>query len=202
MHQPDAAAGPDSFGMGRSGLRFAQALLAGLFALALHGCAGLPAAGKPAGMLQAFSLQGRVSVKYGDESLSGQLNWQAWAGGDEVLLSTPLGQGLASIRRDEQGVSLSRPGEPPVRAENVEMLTLSELGFRLPLSGLRYWIQGRPDPARASEVSLNASGGVNRIFQDGWEIEYPEFAEHRPRKIHVRREGLEIRLVIDTWQAN
>ncbi|MEW6133908.1 MAG: lipoprotein insertase outer membrane protein LolB [Pseudomonadota bacterium] len=153
-------------------------------------------------MLQAFSLQGRVSVKYGDESLSGQLNWQAWAGGDEVLLSTPLGQGLASIRRDEQGVSLSRPGEPPVRAENVEMLTLSELGFRLPLSGLRYWIQGRPDPARASEVSLNASGGVNRIFQDGWEIEYPEFAEHRPRKIYVSREDLEIRLVIDTWQAN
>lgn len=189
--------------MGRSGLRLARAFLAGLFALTLHGCAGLPATGKPAAeMLQAFSLQGRVSVKYGDEFLSGQLNWQARAGGDQVLLSTPLGQGLASISRDEQGVSLSRPGEPLVLAENVEMLTQSELGFRLPLSSLRYWIQGRPDPARASEVSVNASGGVARIFQDGWKIDYPEFSENRPRKIYISREGLEIRLVIDTWQAN
>lgn len=171
--------------------------------LALHGCAGVPPQDMPAAeALQAFTLQGRVSVRYGEESLSGQLNWRAYATGDEVLLSSPLGQGLASISRNEAGVTLTRPGEPAVSAENVEMLTQSELGFRLPLSGLRYWIQARPDPARANRVRLNADGRAEQIAQDGWKIDYLQFQEARPRKIHVTREGLEIRLVIDEWQTN
>lgn len=171
--------------------------------LALYGCASVPQPGvTPAGMLQGFVLQGRVSVQYGEESLSGQLNWRADVAGDEVLLSSPLGQGLASISRNEAGVTLTRPGQPAVMAENVEMLTQSELGFRLPLSGLRYWIQARPDPARASKVKRNADGSVEQIAQDGWKIDYLQFHENRPRKIQVAREGLEIRLVIDEWQTN
>lgn len=171
--------------------------------LLVTGCAGLPQAVPPAPVvLQAFALQGRVSVRYGDESLSGQLNWQADATSDEVMLSSPLGQGVANISRNERGVSLVRPGEPAVTAQNVEMLTQSALGFRLPLSGLRYWIQARPDPARASDVRVNAAGGVEQIAQDGWKIVYLQYSENRPRKIHVTREGLEIRLVIDQWQTN
>lgn len=177
--------------------------LLGLALLALHGCASVPLPGSPAtGVSQVFTLQGRVSVRYGEESLSGQLNWRADATGDEVLLSSPLGQGMASISRTESGVSLARPGEPMVEAENVEMLTQSELGFRLPLSGLRYWIQASPDPARVSKVRRNADGSVELIAQDGWKIEYLQFYESRPRKMHVTREGLEIRLVVDEWQTN
>lgn len=174
----------------------------GLSAWLLQGCAVLPPAAPPAGMLQSFALQGRVSVKYDEESLSGRLDWQAGAAADEVLLSTPLGQGIASIRRDPAGVRLSRPDRPAVAAENVEALTEAELGFRLPLSGLRYWVQASPDPARASEVRRNAAGGVERILQDGWQIDYLQYQDGRPRKIQVTREGLEIRLVIDAWQTN
>lgn len=153
-------------------------------------------------MLQAFTLQGRVSVQYGEQSLSGQMNWRADPAGDEVLLSSPLGQGLASISRSEAGVTLIRPGEPTVTAENVELLTQTALGFRLPLAGLRFWIQARPDPTRESEVRRNANGGVEQIAQDGWKIDYLQFNENRPRKIHVTREGLQIRLVVDEWQTN
>jgi outer membrane lipoprotein LolB len=171
--------------------------------LALFGCASTPHSGQPAPEIsQAFVLQGRVSVRYGTESLSGQLDWQAGTASDEVLLSSPLGQGIANIKRDQGGVSLLRPGQPPVRAESVEMLTEAELGFRLPLSGLRYWVQVRPDPARTSRMHVNASGGVEQIAQDGWKIDYLEFLENRPRKIHLSREDLEIRLVIDQWRTN
>lgn len=171
--------------------------------LVLHGCASMPSPPPvEAEILQSFTLQGRVSVRYGEESLSGQLNWRADTAGDEVLLSSPLGQGVAGISRNEAGVSLTRPGEPTVMAENVESLTQSELGFRLPLSGLRYWIQAKPDPARASKLRRDAAGSVEQISQDGWKIDYLEFFENRPRKMHVSREGLEIRLVIDAWQSN
>lgn len=170
--------------------------------LLLQACASVPPPGLPAGAPQAFAMQGRVSVQYGGQSLSGQLHWLAGAASDEVLLSSPLGQGVAGISRNDQGVRLTRPGEPPVTSENVEDLTQSVLGFRLPLAGLRFWMQAKPDPARESEVRLDAAGGVERIAQDGWQIDYLQYSENRPRKIHVTREGLEIRLVIDEWQTN
>jgi outer membrane lipoprotein LolB len=170
--------------------------------LLLYGCVSVPPASRPSPLMQAFTLQGRVSVQYDEQSLTGQLRWRADGKTDEVLLSTPLGQGIASISRNEQQVTLVRPDEPSVSAENVEDLTQSTLGFRLPLSGLRYWIQARPDPARASEVRANSAGGVEQISQDGWKIDYLQYVENRPRKIHVTREGLEIRLVIDEWQMN
>lgn len=170
--------------------------------LLLPACASVPPSGPPAEIPQAFALQGRVSVQYGEQSLSGQLNWRAELDSDEVLLSSPLGQGVASISRNNHSVILVRPGEPAVTAENVEVLTESELGFRLPLSGLRFWIQAKPDPARPSEVRVNSAGGVEQIAQDGWKIDYLQYSENRPRKIHVTREGLEIRLVVDEWQTN
>ena len=183
-----------------SGLKLRLLLFA---TLVLHGCVTMPPpAAPPAKVLQSFTLQGRLSVRYDEQSLSGQLNWQAGPASDEVLLSSPLGQGVANISRNELGVTLVRPGEPAVTAENVEALTQSTLGFRLPLSGLRFWIQAKPDPARKSEVRLNGAGGVEQIAQDGWKIDYLQFQENRPRKIYITREGLEIRLVIDEWQTN
>lgn len=176
-----------------------------LAVFALQGCVTAPSpAPSPVPsleMLQSFSLQGRVSVQYDEQSLSGQMSWTANAQGDEVLLSSPLGQGLASIRKNELGVVLMRPGEPVLAAENVEALTQKALGFRLPLSGLRFWIQARPDPSSKSEMRVNSAGSVEQIAQDGWKIDYLQYSENRPRKIHVIREGLEIRLVIDAWQT-
>lgn len=177
--------------------------------LLLNACASLPPPAKqpPAEpalskVLQTFSLQGRVSVQYDAQSMSGQINWQASAGSDEVLLSSPLGQGLASISRNDHVVILARPGEATLVAESVEALTQKALGFRLPLSGLRYWIQALSDPSSASEIRANSAGVVEQIIQDGWKIDYLQFSEKRPRKIHVTREGLDIRLVIDSWQTN
>lgn len=183
--------------------------------LLLNGCASvtppttpLPAESAKAveprhpAVLQSFSLQGRVSVQYDEQSLSGQINWKAGAEQDDVLLSSPLGQGLARIQGNAVGVILSRPGEPDIGAENVESLTQKALGFRLPLSGLRFWVQANPDPASASELNVSPAGIVEGITQDGWKIDYLQYSENRPRKIHVTREGLQIRLVIDEWKTN
>jgi outer membrane lipoprotein LolB len=165
--------------------------------LLLHACATLQ---PPAGQELEFALQGRFSAQHGEDSVSGLLSWQASDGRDELLLSSPLGQGLANISRDAQGVSLTRPGEPVMRAENAEVLTESALGFGLPLGGLRFWVQGKPDPARPHNIKLTLDGLTEQIIQDGWTIDYPQYREARPRKIHVRREGLQLRLVIDEWQ--
>ena len=172
--------------------------------LLLQACAGLqPDMAPEPGRAAEFVVQGRFSVQYGEEQMSGLLHWQADSARDELVLSSPLGQGLARIIRNPEGVTLARPGEADVVADNVEKLTESTLGFRLPLSGLRYWIQGKADPAgvlTGEETRLREDGMYDRLQQNGWTIDYLQYRDAHPRKIHVRRDTLQIRLVIDEWQ--
>jgi len=151
-----------------------------------------------------WSLQGRIALKAGENSMSGQLQWQHRSNHEELLLLSPLGQGMARIVSDSEGVLLEMPNQSPRRAPDAERLTGEALGVALPLSGLSHWILGRPDPARPSEQSLDSAGRVAQIRQDGWVIDYLQYMPEpaaRPRKLNVAREGLEIRLVIDTWKT-
>lgn len=171
-------------------------------AWALGGCASVapPRAQPDTPLAEAWTLQGRLGVQTDAESLAGQIRWQHSAGADLLLLTSPLGQGVARIERGPQGVTLELPGRPPRRADDADALTREALGYELPVAGLAWWIQARPDPARASEVSRGGDGRPTRIVQDGWTIEYPQYgADGRPRKLVVSRAGMEIRLVADSW---
>lgn len=173
----------------------------------LSGCAVSPAerTAMPAGQVQSdvinFTLSGRLGVRHREESFSGSLDWTASSDDDELLISGPLGQGVASMSRSSAGVIMTPAGKEPIRAASAEDLTESVLGFRLPLAGLRYWVQGRADPARLAEKMPGADGLIKQLRQDGWVIDYLQYRDNRPRKIHVTRDRgeLEIRLVIDEW---
>ncbi len=149
-----------------------------------------------------WTLQGRIGVQSGEQSLSGNIRWQHHADRDEVLMTSPLGQGVARIVRDAGGVLLEVPNQLPRRAGDAESLTREALGYALPVSGLVWWVQGLPDPARAFEARHGAAGRLAQLRQDGWVIDYLQYAaDARPRKLVVAREGLEIRLVADSWQV-
>lgn len=170
--------------------------------LLMQGCAGLKPTPEQAQSTE-FVIQGRFSVQYGEEQMSGLLHWQADGARDELLLSSQLGQGLARITRNARGVTLARSGEADIVADDVEKLTQATLGFGLPLGGLRYWVQGKTEPAAPSAgaaIAAYENGLLKQLRQDGWTIDYLQYREARPRKIHVWRDTLQIRLVIDEWQ--
>lgn len=175
--------------------------------LALAGCASAPLI--PPGEIRAalkddWTLQGRIGVKTAEQSLSGHIHWTHRADTDEVLMTSPLGQGVARIVRDAVGVTLEVPNQPPRHASDAESLTHAVLGYGLPVAGLAWWVQAHPAPDRAFEARRDASGRIEQLRQDGWVIDYLQYADDapaRPRKIVVAREGLEIRLVTDTWKG-
>jgi outer membrane lipoprotein LolB len=176
-------------------------------ALALGGCASTPPV-TPEQIETAlplnWTLQGRIGIQTGEQSLSGQIRWQHRVETDELMMTSPLGQGVARIVRDAAGVTLEVPNQPARHATDAESLTREALGYALPVSGLTWWVQARPAPDRAFEATRDNAGRIAQLKQDGWVIDYLQYAVDaptRPRKLTVARDGLEIRLVADNWQA-
>ena len=165
-----------------------------------------------------FLLVGRISVTGGKDSFSGAAQWRHSERADEILLLSPLGQTLAQIQLDPDGAYLTTSEHQSYYAPDVESLTEQVLGWRLPLMGLQYWVQGINSPATSAEMDVDRDGRILTMRQDGWNIDYLDYfpmstssaapvnAEEpfqaragQPRLLRLKRGGLQIKLVIDAW---
>jgi len=170
-------------------------------ALAAHfvaGCAGLPPEPLPSDI---FSIVGRVVVRYGDEAASGRVTWRHGAATDDLLISSPLGQGIAEITRRDGVYTLVTAKDKRFTATDPEQLTEQALGWALPLAGLPDWVQGRAQPGSSAEPRYH-DGRLAELRQLGWTIEYSGYDERGrlPTRMRLRRGDLDIRLAIDEWQ--
>jgi outer membrane lipoprotein LolB len=153
----------------------------------------------PAGALD-FDLGGRIAARYGAEAFTGNLNWRHAAGGDELIISTPFGQGVARIVREGDAVQLTTSDNKSYRAPDAESLTERTLGFRLPLEGLADWVQGRPAQGSPAKVENGGDGRPRLIEQRGWKIEYQEYEGARPYRLRLTYPDVELRLAISQWR--
>jgi outer membrane lipoprotein LolB len=87
----------------------------------------------------------------------------------------------------------------------METLMQQVLGWQLPLSGLRYWVTALPVPDGEFHVERDTSGQVSLLRQQGWEISYARYAaatpDALPLRLKLQREGVEVLLLIDEWEA-
>ena len=208
--------------IGASQLNVVLGFLISCFILLFPGCRTLPtqppsdaiattifteplAANTPNISAGDFNILGRISVQDKNQSFSGNFRWQHMAISDEILLFTPLGQAIAEITKDSEGVRLITSKLEAFYATDVESLTEQILGWRMPLDGLQYWIQGTHAPLAAAEKDLDRKDQVIAIRQDGWHIHYSSFTPARsdsltlPRVINLFYDNLRIRLVVDNW---
>jgi outer membrane lipoprotein LolB len=163
----------------------------------LGACATLPEG--PPVPEGGFEITGRVAVRYGKEGASGRIFWRHSRLADDLLITSPLGQGIARIGRQGEEFRLVTPGGKEYRAADAQSLTESVLGWRLPLEGLPDWVQGGANPGRPAELRRDATLRVLELVQDGWRVEYQEFQGERPSRLRLSRDDLEIRLTIDQW---
>ena len=147
------------------------------------GCAQLEtrSTGQP-----VFELTGRLAARQGDEAFSGNVAWRHGVESDELLITSPLGQGVARIVRGPQGVTLTTAEPKEYRGEDVESISEQALGYRLPLRGLADAVRG------ASPAELE---------RRGWKVEIQERdADHRPTRLRLVYPGVELRLAISEWK--
>jgi outer membrane lipoprotein LolB len=158
-----------------------------------------------------IDLGGRLSVNYQKdgktESLTGNFDWAQRPGRVDVTLANPLGQTMATIEVTPQSATLTQAGRAPVTEADIDTLTQRTLGWPLPVSGLRDWLQGYAVDAQGQRFS--ASPAHNEVTtRDGWRLRFvewqdPNAAQPAPRVIHATRaavgdiQDLSIRIVIN-----
>jgi outer membrane lipoprotein LolB len=176
-----------------------------LLSVLLAGCSTAPVAlQRPAQPEAAFTFNGRVAIRQGEQRDSAGVRWAHRTGADEILLLAPLGQTVARIRRDANEITLDASGKH-YAAHNGEDLMQQVLGWQLPISGLRYWVTAMPAPQGDFTDERDALGRMHVLQQDGWEISYSRYAadtpDALPLRMKLRRDDTQVLLLIDEWEA-
>ena len=168
----------------------------------LSGCATVPFLAPPRDALEDFVLEGRFSLRHEDKNHSGRLRWQHVGARDEVLLSSPFGQGMAEIVADPQGARLTMNDGKTYGAPDVESLTREVLAYPLPLGRLADWVRAR---AGSGTIERDAQGRLLCLRHEGWRIDYAyedDNPQALPTRIIADRAGeFELRLRIEAWSA-
>ncbi|MDO8958401.1 MAG: outer membrane lipoprotein LolB [Rhodocyclaceae bacterium] len=158
------------------------------FALAvLSGCAITPEhlARPPVGEIAQFAFVGRIAVRQGEIRHHARIDWRHTPATDEILLATPLGQGLAELTQDATGARLVLADRRHFAADNLGALAQQVFGFPLPLGASARWLLGEIEVA------------------DGWRVTIVEresaAADALPTVIELERDDIAVRLKIDEW---
>ncbi|HSD53005.1 MAG TPA: lipoprotein insertase outer membrane protein LolB [Burkholderiales bacterium] len=166
----------------------------------LAACAGV--APPQAAREGEFAVIGRVAVRYGDEAASGRVAWRHSDLDDSLLISTPLGQGIAEITRRDGVYTLVTSDQQRFTATDPEQLTEQALGYALPLGGLPDWLRGRAQPDVPAQVRYDGKQ-LAELRQQGWTIEYLAYGDdgRLPMRLRLTRGTFDIRLAIEEWQV-
>lgn len=176
----------------------------------MAGCAVMPEVAMPAQpVVEAacsgdIKLNGRFSVRYTqdgrEEALHGSFAWRHQGEHTAIALMSPLGQTMAVIEVTPLGATLTEAGKPPRMAQDADALAASELGWPLPVAGLREWLRGCAiDASGRRFLASPKNDSVTTL--EGWRIRYMSWLEDAglslPHRIDFERSEVVLRLVID-----
>ncbi|VAW97007.1 hypothetical protein MNBD_GAMMA20-635 [hydrothermal vent metagenome] len=155
--------------------------------------------------LGEWALSGRISVRTEDDSWSGKLRWRQGGEQFHIAFDAPMGMGAARLRSDNTGVHMEVADGKEFSAPDAESLLYQFFGMRLPVTGLRYWVTGLPQPGMSSSLEYDGAGRLARMQQASWDIRYRGYLHVQnvdlPQKIFIENRRLNVRLVIERWDV-
>jgi len=147
-----------------------------------------------------------MAVRNGVESWHLSINWQQQGDRYVIQLAGPMGSGQVQLRGDGRGVVLDDGENAPLSSSEPEALLYESTGLQIPVSGLRYWIRGLPDPRLTNGAPALENGRLKLLEQGGWRLRFRGYQQVNdmflPQKLFMQRKDkeLDVRLVIDQWQ--
>ncbi|MCM2462302.1 lipoprotein localization protein LolB [Pseudomonas sp. CG7] len=154
--------------------------------------------------LDGWQIDGKIGIRAPKASGSGTLFWLQRQDYYDIRLSGPLGRGAARLTGRPGQVSLEVANQGRYEAPSPDALLEEQLGWKLPVSHLTWWVRGLPAPDSKSRLTLDAVSRLSNLEQDDWQIEYLSYAQQNgywlPERIKLHGSNLDVTLVIKQWQ--
>lgn len=186
-------------------------LLTAFFLLHVSSCTITPTAKQALqpldGMFDTWRIDGRISLINDQQNWYAKFNWLQQKQDFQISFTGPLGETELQISRIGATTFLKTPsGERS--SDDLELLLFQETGWKFPITSLKYWIQGYPDPAITAQIKRNEQQQISDIFQAAWHIQYPKRMPFEqlsgnkillPKKIIATEKNMKIKLIITRW---
>ena len=154
-------------------------------------------------LLDAFAFSGQLAAATATEGFSAALRWQQQGVASTLSLRAPLGIGGAQLNYDGSALQVTASNGSHLEGAAAQAELVRMLGFELPLSSLRFWLLGVPDPAATATETMDAAQRLAQLQQGDWRVNYGEYThaagQWLPVRITVRRDALRLKLHISTW---
>ena len=204
--------------MHQAPLRIATLPLAGLahalcWVWLLAGCATAPSAPPSAvapaewaaqqayaGAAMPFEVLGKVGMPRG----SANVRWRQHGDAFELRFWGPFGAGVATLEGNTRWVRFVRDD---VRREGDPVAILAdELGWRVPVGALAWWVRGLPAPDRPVNGASYVAGRLAQWQQDGWAIAIERYGQQAdggwlPEKVTALGANGRFTLVVQQWRS-
>ena len=156
--------------------------------------------------LERWSITGRLAIQSGQEGWSATLHWDQDNENYTLRLIAPLGQGTYQLYGDNHEVSLLTAENKIYQADDPETLLQQNLGWSVPVAGLKYWIKGIPQPGINMEnLVVNKDGRMTDLQQSGWRISILRYSDFNgtqlPSKLFMQNDRFKLRLVVQDWKT-
>ena len=155
-----------------------------------------------------FALEARFALRVSlpdkpPESSGGRLEWEHRNGNDRILISSPLGVGVAEIDVGPTHGRLRTADGQLRESADADALMAEVTGQRLPVRQLPGWLLGRS--GSTSVVTSDSAGRPARLYEAGWQIDYSypdDTPGALPTLVNLTRDSeIDLRLRIEEWRT-
>jgi len=161
------------------------------------------------GTVPRWLLNGRASVTYRGENWPFSLQWQQRTVQDYALsIYHPLTRNrLGKLTKQAKNARFIDSKGKTYHDSSAEHLLQKQLGVKIPIAGMQYWVRGIAAPQYPIEAfQLDSMGRPTTIQQAGWTIRYADYNNSTydalPQRVDIVRtkpETIKVKMRIKQW---
>ncbi len=157
----------------------------------------------PIKTLTSWTLSGAIAAKSQKKAWTATLVWdQQDPNHYQIRLFGPLGGGAVMIEKNGALVTY-QDGPKKITTNKPEETLQKQMGLRLPVQNLSYWVRGLPAPGGIHSMTKDNNNSLTTLKQAGYIINYSNYTAtpngNLPQKIQLQGHDLMIKLVIKHW---
>ncbi len=156
--------------------------------------------------LQNWQASGNLAAHSTDQTgVNASFSWEQNDHCYQLIFFGPLGSQSAVLAGNSERVCLTTHRQT-YTAQNPESLLVDQLGLRLPVSQLYYWLRGLPAPQSRYTTNLDAYNHLLKLRQSGWCINYTHYTNKStidlPDRLEISNGEWQVRIVIHHWDLH